>query len=142
MISSWAAAVRRDLASFNGECTKECPASAIAYLTTAVTSRARGYPTRDSARNFFLTRLLSRGYTYIHTQVGAIVLGVLSDNYGRVPAFKMATSLVLCFGLLTVAAPSYYWLLFFRTMVGIGAGGMEVPFDLIGEVLPKRLKGR
>lgn len=75
-------------------------------------------------------------------QVGAIVLGVVSDHYGRRPGFKIATGLVLTFGLLTVVAPSFWWLLFFRSMVGVGAGGMEVPFDLLSELVPKKEKGR
>lgn len=71
-----------------------------------------------------------------------MVLGVIGDVYGRRPGFKIATGLVLGFGLLTVVAPSFGWLLFFRTMVGVGAGGMEVPFDLLGELVPRSEKGR
>lgn len=74
--------------------------------------------------------------------MGAIVLGLVSDAYGRLPAFKIATGLVSSFGMLTALAPSYWWLLFFRVMVGVGTGEMDVPFDLIWEVLPLKHKGR
>ncbi|CAN0180784.1 unnamed protein product, partial [Ectocarpus sp. 4 AP-2014] len=66
-------------------------------------------------------------------QVGAIVFGVFSDLYGRRPAFLVATLLVVLFGLSTTFATSFWWLLLFRSLVGVGAGGMEVPFDLLGE---------
>lgn len=71
-----------------------------------------------------------------------MVLGVISDIYGRRPSFQLATALVAVFGLLTVFAPSYWWLLGFRSMVGVGAGGMEVPFDLLGEIVPHKEKSR
>lgn len=74
--------------------------------------------------------------------MGAVILGLISDEYGRRPGFKIATGLVLVFGLLTVVAPSFWWLLLFRTMVGVGAGGMEVPFDLLSEIVPRNEKGR
>lgn len=75
-------------------------------------------------------------------QLGAVAFGVLSDSYGRRPAFQLATALVVTFGLLTVFAPSFWWLLMFRSMVGVGAGGMEVPFDLLSEMVPRREKAR
>ncbi|CAM9828892.1 unnamed protein product [Scytosiphon promiscuus] len=74
--------------------------------------------------------------------LGAIILGVMSDAYGRRPAFQAATLLVVVFGLLTTFAPSFWWLLFFRSMVGVGAGGMEVPFDLLGEIVTHKEKSR
>eukprot|EP00904_Undaria_pinnatifida_P014189 jgi/Undpi1/9900/HiC_scaffold_28.g12354.m1 len=74
--------------------------------------------------------------------LGAVAFGVLSDSYGRRPAFQLATALVVTFGLLTVFAPSFWWLLMFRSMVGVGAGGMEVPFDLLSEMVPRREKAR
>ena len=69
-------------------------------------------------------------------------LGLLSDTYGRRPAFQLATLLVVVFGLMTVFASSFWWLLLFRSMVGVGAGGMEVPFDLLSEIVPRREKSR
>lgn len=68
-------------------------------------------------------------------------LGVVSDLYGRLIGFKVATILVVLFGLLTVAAPDFWWLLLFRSLVGVGAGGMEVPFDLLSEIVPRKDRG-
>lgn len=69
-------------------------------------------------------------------------LGIFSDRYGRRPGFLVATLLVFVFGLLTSVAPSYWWLLFCRSLVGIGAGGMEVPFDLLTELVTVKRKAR
>ncbi|CAN0265398.1 unnamed protein product, partial [Ectocarpus fasciculatus] len=80
---------------------------------------------------FFLTALITS--FAINVQVGAIFLGMLSDAYGRRPSFQVATLLVVLFGLSTTFATSFWWLLLFRSLVGVGAGGMEVPFDLLGE---------
>ncbi|CAN0440400.1 unnamed protein product [Hapterophycus canaliculatus] len=66
----------------------------------------------------------------------------MSDVYGRRLAFKTATLLVVIFGLLTTFAPSFWWLLLFRSMVGAGAGGMEVPFDLLVELVTHKEKNR
>ncbi|CAN0370578.1 unnamed protein product, partial [Laminaria digitata] len=74
--------------------------------------------------------------------LGAVVFGLFSDSHGRRPAFQLATLLVVVFGLMTVFAPSFWWLLLFRSMVGVGAGGMEVPFDLLSEIVPRREKAR
>lgn len=66
----------------------------------------------------------------------------MSDAFGRRPAFQVATLLVVLFGLLTTFATSFWWLLLFRTLVGVGAGGMEVPFDLLGEIVTHKEKSR
>lgn len=66
----------------------------------------------------------------------------MSDDYGRRPAFRVATLLVVVFGVFTTFAAGFWWLLLFRTCVGIGAGGMEVPFDLLGEIVTQKEKSR
>ncbi|CAN0007056.1 unnamed protein product [Choristocarpus tenellus] len=74
--------------------------------------------------------------------IGSVALGVVSDLYGRRRAFLIATLLVTICGLLTAAAPSYAWLIAFRSLVGVGAGGIEVPFDLLSEVVPSHNRDR
>eukprot|EP00752_Nemacystus_decipiens_P015681 g13995.t1 len=74
--------------------------------------------------------------------LGAIILGVMSDAYGRRPAFQVATLLVVLFGLLTTFATGFWSLVIFRSLVGVGAGGMEVPFDLLGEIVTHQEKNR
>lgn len=93
---------------------------------------------------FYLTfyHILTKPRSHRAYQLGAIILGVMSDAYGRRPAFQLATLLVVLFGLLTTFATGFWWLLIFRTLVGVGAGGMEVPFDLLGEIVTHKEKSR
>ncbi|CAM9765552.1 unnamed protein product [Choristocarpus tenellus] len=67
--------------------------------------------------------------------VGSIILGVVSDIYGRRSAFLIGALLVSICGLLSAVAPSFAWLIGFRFLVGVGAGGAEVPFDLLSELV-------
>jgi putative MFS transporter len=51
--------------------------------------------------------------------------------------------IVVCvFGYLSAVAPSFVVLILFRFGVGIGVGGMAVPFDLLAELLPTSHRGR
>lgn len=45
-------------------------------------------------------------------------------------------------GVLSAFAPSYYWLIMFRSCVGFGVGGVYVPFDLLAEFLPPARRGK
>lgn len=74
--------------------------------------------------------------------MGSLALGVMSDTLGRRPAFLLATMLVLLFGVSTTFATNIWWLVVFRTLVGFGAGGMEVPFDLLGEMINHKENNR
>lgn len=67
--------------------------------------------------------------------------GVLSDWYGRKRAFIFATAVITLGGILTGFATSFPLLLFFRGLVGFGVGGMNVPFDLLAELLPATQRG-
>lgn len=67
--------------------------------------------------------------------------GVVSDAYGRRPSCRLAAALLVAFGLLTALAPSFWWLLACRAMVGVGVAGGQIWFDLLGEVVPTSEKG-
>jgi MFS transporter, putative metabolite:H+ symporter len=78
---------------------------------------------------------------FIGSIVGSLVFGYLGDAYGRKPAF-LWTALIICvFGFGTAAANSYMTLVVFRFMVGLGVGGVTVPFDIFAEVCPKAHRG-
>ena len=53
------------------------------------------------------------------------VFGRLSDAYGRKVAFRVGTSLFLLGSTLCGFAPSIMWLIGFRVVQGIGAGGVQ-----------------
>ncbi len=50
-------------------------------------------------------------------------------------------SRIIFFGLGSALAPSLGWLLLLRAMVGFGIGGMVVPYDLLAEFLPSKIRG-
>ena len=73
---------------------------------------------------------------------GGLFFGPLADRFGRKRAFLCACCLIVTFGLLSGASPSYEWLLVFRGIVGFGVGGLTVPFDLLAEFLPSAVRGK
>ena len=70
--------------------------------------------------------------------IGGNILGKFGDIYGRRQAFIAAASLMAVFGILTATATSYAWLLFFRSLVGVGVGALSVPYDILAEFLPQK----
>jgi AAHS family 4-hydroxybenzoate transporter-like MFS transporter len=71
--------------------------------------------------------------------IGLLVIGPLSDRFGRKPAMVMSTILFGCFTLLTAAAHGVPDLLFYRLVAGIGLGGaLPNALALTGEYCPSR----
>ena len=68
--------------------------------------------------------------------LGTLVLGPLADRRGRRPVCLLAAALISTAGLLAAAAPHYLWLLLALALVGVGVGGLTVPFDVLAEFLP------
>ncbi len=73
---------------------------------------------------------------------GTLFLGRLGDLYGRRCIFVVTAAIVAIFGLLSAACSSYWTLLLTRAMVGVGIGGVTVPFDTYAECLPKECRGK
>ena len=72
---------------------------------------------------------------------GALALGRLADVFGRKPIFVLTTAMVAGFGLVSGLAPNYWSLLACRFGVGLGVGGLTVPFVTLSEFLPKSHRG-
>lgn len=66
----------------------------------------------------------------------------MADVYGRKNISVVSIFVVSLFGYLSALAPSFPVLLLFRFGVGVGVGGMAVPFDLLAELLPTTHRGR
>ena len=73
--------------------------------------------------------------------MGTLVLGPLADTYGRKPLFVTSNLLIVLFGVATSLATHYVWLVAALFGVGVGVGGLVVPFDLLAEVLPAERRG-
>ncbi|MGA5293020.1 MDR family MFS transporter [Streptomyces koyangensis] len=82
------------------------------------------------------------GYT-LATACSTPVWGKLGDLFPRKTVFLTSIGLFLAASVLCGAAPSMNWLIAFRVLQGLGAGGMAAgAFALIGVLLPPRERGR
>ncbi|MFI1312233.1 MDR family MFS transporter [Streptomyces albidoflavus] len=85
---------------------------------------------------------LVTGYT-LATACSTPVWGKLGDLFPRKTVFLTSIGLFLAASVLCGAAPSMNWLIAFRVLQGLGAGGMGAgAFALIGVLLPPRERGR
>lgn len=75
------------------------------------------------------------------SMLGTLVLGPLADHLGRRPVFLLSAMTISVFGFLTSTATTYYGLTSLIFCVGIGVGGLTVPFDILAEFLPSSSRG-
>lgn len=73
---------------------------------------------------------------------GTLILGPLGDKIGRRPIFLACGLIISVFGIATGFATNYVQLVLTRFLVGFGVGGLTVPFDILAEFLPTRIRGR
>lgn len=74
--------------------------------------------------------------------IGTMILGPLGDKIGRRPVFILAAVLICFFGFATAACNSMVTICFTIFMVGLGVGGLTVPFDILAELLPMEQRGK
>ncbi|CAF2841284.1 unnamed protein product [Rotaria sp. Silwood2] len=67
---------------------------------------------------------------------GAFLFGILADKYGRRRVILICAILNTFFGIFTAFAPSYYWILLARTLVGFALSGAAQGSTLMLEYLP------
>jgi len=73
--------------------------------------------------------------------MGTLILGRLGDVWGRRPTFLMTAGIVALGGFGSAICQSYWQLVACRTIVGMGIGGVTIPFDTYGEILPTSQRG-
>jgi hypothetical protein len=74
--------------------------------------------------------------------VGAFTFGPLSDRYGRWWISVIGATFVGVMGLASAFAWSFESLAVMRCLVGVGIGGLSVPFDILAEFVPVLQRGR
>lgn len=75
--------------------------------------------------------------------VGAFVFGRLADRFGRRRVLILTVSCDAIFGLASVFAPDFGWLLALRFLTGMAVGGtLPVDYAMMAEFLPARNRGR
>ncbi|CAB9497349.1 Synaptic vesicle 2-related protein [Seminavis robusta] len=78
---------------------------------------------------------------FIGALIGTLVLGPLGDALGRKPLFVFSTTLIAVCGMLTALSTTYWIMMIFQFGVGIGVGGVVIPFDAIAEFIPNEQRG-
>lgn len=75
--------------------------------------------------------------------IGAFVFGRLADRYGRRRVLLVTVAIDAVFGLASVFAPDFAWLIVLRFITGIGVGGtLPVDYAMMAEFLPADRRGR
>ena len=75
--------------------------------------------------------------------VGAFVFGRLADRFGRRRVLILTVSCDAIFGLASVFAPDFGWLLALRFLTGMAVGGtLPVDYAMMAEFLPAKNRGR
>ncbi|XP_068609303.1 synaptic vesicle 2-related protein-like [Brachionichthys hirsutus] len=67
--------------------------------------------------------------------------GHVFDTFGRRVGLIMSMCWTLFYGLLSAFAPTYFWILFLRCLVGFGIGGSSQAVTLYSEFLPIKIRG-
>ena len=75
--------------------------------------------------------------------VGAVVLSIVSDYFGRRTLYLIDLLIYSLFSLATAFAPDVTWVIVFRFLAGIGLGATPALTDVyLSEMLPSRVRGR
>jgi len=72
---------------------------------------------------------------------GAFCWSWVADRNGRRNVVIIANLLIAVFGTLSALSPNLVWMLFFRTITGIGIGGSVVSYTLFAEYCPTSTRG-
>ena len=73
--------------------------------------------------------------------VGTLFLGPLADSIGRRPVFLLGALEISVASMGASMAPNYGVLILMIFLVGVGVGGLTVPFDILAEFLPSSGRG-
>ena len=73
--------------------------------------------------------------------LGAIIAGIISDNYGRKPTFMVGAFVASIFSMASAFSPNFPSLVVFRALFGLGVG-MSVPscLSLATEITPNKFR--
>eukprot|EP00536_Pseudo-nitzschia_multiseries_P006125 jgi/Psemu1/192373/e_gw1.126.79.1 len=73
--------------------------------------------------------------------LGSLLLTPLGDRWGRRPLFAIVAATISGFGVLTGFCTDFSQILVLRFLVGVGVGGLTIPYDALGEFLPSTFRG-
>ncbi|CAN5340329.1 MFS transporter [soil metagenome] len=107
---------------------------AIAYVMPSLVSQWHLTPVAMGS-------LMSAGYA--GQFVGAILLGILAERFGRMPVFLVSMAIMCVLAIGCALSPDYHTLFVLRFVQGIMIGGaLPVAITYINELAPTRIRGR
>jgi MFS family permease len=125
---------------------KALAASAIGYAMDGFDLLILGFMLRAISADLHLTPPQAGSlvtWTLVGAVVGGILFGVLSDYYGRVRVLTWTILLFAAFTGLCAFAQSYWDLLIYRTLAGLGLGGeFGIGMTLVAEAWPTSHRAR
>ena len=81
--------------------------------------------------------------TFIGMMTGAWLSGVLGDRFGRRFSYQFNLGIYGFASIAAAFAPSIYWLIFFRLVMGVGMGAeIVVGYGTLSEFIPAAWRGR
>ncbi|TCK37033.1 putative MFS transporter [Paraburkholderia sp. BL8N3] len=81
--------------------------------------------------------------TFIGMMAGAWLSGVLGDRFGRRFSYQFNLGIYGFASIAAALAPSIYWLIFFRLVMGVGMGAeIVVGYGTLSEFIPAAWRGR
>jgi putative MFS transporter len=81
--------------------------------------------------------------TFIGMMTGAWLSGVLGDRFGRRFSYQFNLGIYGFASIAAALAPSIYWLIFFRLVMGVGMGAeIVVGYGTLSEFIPAAWRGR
>lgn len=81
--------------------------------------------------------------TFIGMMAGAWMSGVLGDRFGRRFCYQFNLGIYGFASIAAALAPSIYWLIFFRLIMGLGMGAeIVVGYGTLSEFIPSKWRGR
>jgi MFS transporter, putative metabolite:H+ symporter len=81
--------------------------------------------------------------TFIGMMAGAWLSGVLGDRFGRRFSYQINLGIYGFASIAAALAPSIYWLIFFRLVMGLGMGAeIVVGYATLSEFIPAAWRGR
>ncbi|PLU83519.1 MFS transporter, partial [Sinorhizobium medicae] len=118
----------------------------LVWAADAMQVLAVGFTAASIAATFGLTipQALQTGTLFfLGMLLGAVSFGKLADRIGRRHVLIVTVSLDALFGLLSVFAPNFAFLLLLRFLTGAAVGGtLPVDYAMMAEFLPARNRGR
>ena len=75
---------------------------------------------------------------FVGAMLGTVVLGRMGDSIGRKPMFVISATIIAVSGLVTALSQTFWMMLIFRFGLGVGLGGVVIPYDTLAEFLPNK----